>query len=318
MTIPLQFILPLISVLFATELLDLSSEDSRGESKIKVIIDADTANEVDDLFALVGAVANPVLAIKGITSAQFHTSPLASENSVLESQKINEDLLKLMNVSHIPLPLGASKPLDNVDKPQVSEASDFIVSQVNALAEGDSIVLVILGSCTNVASAILQDPSIIGKIRVYYLGFWHDPLSNSYNKKEFNSGNDTLAMNLLLDTPGLDLTVMTATTSQHLVFEKSRVVDELSDKGDLGKYLLERWTTFDRWWTPVDPEKNKWIMWDVAIIESLASPHLATVSTFLAPPENTSRSISIFTEIEEIEMQKGYWQALDAYFPNAR
>ena len=39
----------------------------------------------------------------------------------------------------------------------------------------EKLNLVILGSCTNVASAILQEPRIIPKIKVYYLGIWHDP-----------------------------------------------------------------------------------------------------------------------------------------------
>ena len=43
--------------------------------KIPLIIDADTANEVDDLFALVRAVGEPKFDLLGITSAQFHTSP---------------------------------------------------------------------------------------------------------------------------------------------------------------------------------------------------------------------------------------------------
>ena len=60
------------------------------------------------------------------------------------------------------------------------------------------------------------------------------PKKNTFDKKEFNSGNDTLAVNILLDTPNLDLTIMSATTSQHLVFEKEIVDQHLKGKSELG------------------------------------------------------------------------------------
>ncbi len=296
---------------FLVFLLGCKSESPKPDNRIKIIIDADTANEVDDLFALVGAIANPSLNIKGITSAQFHTSPLASDSTVLESQKINEALVQIIGRNDIALPIGSNDAMDNSSEPKVSPASNFIVAQANELAEGDSLILVILGSCTNVASAILQDPKIIPKIRVHYLGFWHDPETNFYNLNEFNSGNDTIAVNLLLNTPNLDLTVMSATTSQYLVFEKKVVDENLRKHGLLGEYLINRWETYNRWWTNDDPQKEKWIMWDVAIIESIVNQDLSEKSRFATPPKNTPREILIHTKIKAKEMQDRYWKTLE-------
>ena len=64
------------------------------EDKIPMVIDADTANEVDDLFALVRAINEPKFDLLGVTSAQFHTSPLATDSTVLESQRINEKIIE--------------------------------------------------------------------------------------------------------------------------------------------------------------------------------------------------------------------------------
>lgn len=282
------------------------------DHRVPVIIDADTANEVDDLFALVRAMLAPELDLRGITSAQFHTSPLASDSTVLESQMINEDIRQLMSQPDLPLPMGSNRPLTSAELPQTSPASDFIVQQAHLYTPEEPLNLVILGSCTNVASAILQDPTIIPKVKVHYLGFWHDPATNSYNKKEFNSGNDTIAVAVLLDTPQLDLTVMSATTSQHLIFEKSAVDRQLKGKGPMADYLIARWETYDRWWTEEDPEKHKWIMWDVAIIEALIHPNMATTQTFNTPPENLSREISIATKIDAATMEADFWQSLQS------
>ena len=144
-----------------------------------------------------------------------------------------------------------------------------------------------------------------------YLGFWHDAKTNTYNKNEFNSRNDSIAVNVLLNYPKLDLRVMTATTSQHLVFQKTMVDGELKGKGPLASYLVNRWETYDRWWTQKDPEKTKWTMWDVAIIEAMAHPEWTTMKTFETPPENAQRDITIYTAIEVDEMEKDFWQHMD-------
>ncbi len=88
---------------------------------------------------------------------------------------------------------------------------------------------------------------------------------NALNKKEFNSNNDPKAVDVLLNTKNLDFQVMSATTCQHLVFNKTTVDKELKGKGPLFDYLVNRWETYDRWWTKKDAEKKQWIMWDVAI-----------------------------------------------------
>lgn len=278
------------------------------EGRIPLIIDADTANEVDDLFAVVRAIGAPEFDLLGITSAQFHTSPLASDSTAIESQKINEEIIRLLDREDISLPLGSNQPLIAVDQPQPSAAASFIIQKAHQMKDDEKLRLVILGSCTNVASAILLDPSIIPKIQIHYLGFWHTPETNHYNKKEFNSGNDTLAVNFLLDHPSLDLSVMTATTSQYLVFEKEVVDKNLKGKGGVADYLIDRWESYDRWWTKNDPLKTKWIMWDVAIIEALAHPEWTTFQRFLTPPENTQRYIKIHTAIETQKMEADFWQ----------
>lgn len=299
MTLPYHLVVFFLSFFFADGFLV--------KERAPLIIDADTANEVDDLFALARVLNDPSLHLVAITSAQFHTSPLASDSTVWESQHINEELVKLTGRSDVALPLGANSPLGSLDKPRISEASTFIVNQARSLKNQEKLDVVILGSCTNVASAILQAPEIIPLLRVHYLGFWYNPETNFYNKKEFNSGNDSLAVNLLLNTEGLELSVMTATTSQRLVFEKGEVDEKLKGKSALGDYLVDRWESYERWWTKADPEKLRWTMWDVAIVEALVKPELSKVEEFNTPPENVQRKILIHTGIDVAGMKQDFW-----------
>ncbi|WP_405414585.1 nucleoside hydrolase [Maribacter sp. Asnod1-A12] len=283
-------------------------QERQNTDRIPIIIDADTANEVDDLFALVRAIGEPKLDLLAITSAQFHTSPYASDSTVVESQIINKRLVELLDRTDIPLPVGSNDALTASDVPQDSDAAQFIIKKAHELKEGKKLQLVILGSCTNVASAILLDSTIVPKIQVNYLGFWHDPEANSYDKNEFNSRNDSIAVNVLMNYPKLNVRVMSATTSQHLIFYKNRVDNNLKGKGGMPDYLVDRWETYIRWWTQKDIEKTKWTMWDVAIIEALIHPEWATIETFKTPKENTQRDIEIYTKIDVNQMESDFWE----------
>tara|TARA_B100001996_G_scaffold188750_1_gene144455 strand:- start:3296 stop:4225 length:930 start_codon:yes stop_codon:yes gene_type:complete len=290
--------------------LSLSHNISICQEKKNIIIDADTANEIDDMFAIVRALIEPSFNVLGITSAHFHTSPYASKNSNLESHKVNLKIIELLNIENIPLFIGSNKPIENSLKPSISEASNFIVKVVNQLSEDEKLIILILGPCTNIASAILQEPSIISKIEVYYIGFWHDPIQNKYSKEEFNTRNDRLALDLLLNTKGLNFNVMSASTSQNLVFKKSNVFDNLKEDDGIGRYLINRWNTYDRWWTKVDPLKNEWIMWDLALIEALIDSNFAKKEQFYTPKENVNRLINIYTYIDVTQMKIDFWKEI--------
>lgn len=282
------------------------------DGQIKMIIDADTANEVDDLYALARAIVAPSIDLIGITSAQFHNSPLASDSTVLESHILNQDIVRIMHRQDIPIVIGANAPLTTLDVPAISPAARFIIEEAHKLPKGDTLDVVILGSCTNVASAVLMDPSIVSRIRVHYIGFWHDRVKGTFNRIEFNSGNDQKGVDVLLNAEGLEFNVMTATTCKNLVFDKTETFSQLEGKSEIGDYLVNRWKTFDPWFNKNDPTKQKWIMWDVAIIEALIHPHMAEKSSFPNLPNNTPRQIQAYTSLDSTAMKLDFFEALDS------
>ena len=250
------------SLVFGARFDDLAAAAEARSRQPHYIIDADTANEVDDLFAIVGALARdnryhydrPLLV--GLTAAQFHTSPLAGSTTAQESQRINEQLLKLMYAT-VPSYPGSDQPLRSATEAQRSPASQFIVKEARKATPEQKLTVFILGPCTNLASAILTDSSIVPNIHARYLGFWYDPATGVYNKKEFNTGNDTTALNLLLNTRGLEFTVMTATSSQALQMTREQLDSKLPTNNAVTQYLQNRWDTYDRWWTDIDPDKTQ-------------------------------------------------------------
>lgn len=294
-------------------LLTGASRPGQTVDKLRLIVDADTANEVDDLFAIARALIEPTFQLEGITSAQWHTQERAPNDSVGRSQQLNEEIADLMGISDVPLVMGANVPMVNTLRPQPSAAARLIIEKAHDSAEGEKLVVATLGPNTNVASAILMDPTIIPKLQVCYIGFWHDRKQNAWSKREFNTNNDPNATDLLLNTRNLDFHVMTATTCQHLVFQKEEVDRHLKGKQGIGDYLVDRWESYDRFWQKTDKEKRNWIMWDVAIIEALANPQLAKEELFTTPDDNLQRQIHAYTWIDVEGMKKRYWESLQVF-----
>jgi len=159
---------------------------NRPES-VSMIIDSDSGNEIDDMFAISYALIDPKIDIIGLTSVQWNFHPEGGDSSVYESQQINEDLLKHSDRMDIPHPIGASEPTGywGDTKPVASPAAHFILEEVEKLEFGKKLNIVTLGAVTNLASAIQMDTTIVPKIRWYGMGLKYDDRKQVWDKNEF-------------------------------------------------------------------------------------------------------------------------------------
>lgn len=59
-------------------------------AQTRLWIDADTANEIDDLYAIARLLAAPEVEIVALSSAHWSRSPAAEGNTLAASQRLNE------------------------------------------------------------------------------------------------------------------------------------------------------------------------------------------------------------------------------------
>jgi len=275
---------------------------------VKIFIDSDSANEIDDLYAISEALIEPRVEIVGLSSAQWYAHPDAPDSSVAASQEINSELLRLFRRSYIPHPEGANGPTSYWGDPHpvVSAASKMIISQARALAEGEKLIVATIGSATNLASAIMVDTSLVNKISWYAMGFRYDPRQGIWNKNEFNVRNDLDAMDYLLNLEGLETHIMTGTTSEVYRFSRQEVWDNLATTGPEWDYLTDRWLE-------VCPNDNDRIMWDLALIEAILYPDYVKTKQVFTPPENTRRKVTVYTAMDADKMKKEYFNAIKKF-----
>jgi inosine-uridine nucleoside N-ribohydrolase len=267
-------------------------------------LDADTANEIDDLYALTRALTAPELRPVALSSAQWKQSPLADGNTLEQSQLLNEALLGLLGKSDLPHPRGSLVPVYwwGRDRVAYSGAAYHLMLEARKTPPGEKLTVVALGALTNVASALMMDPSIAGKLSLYWLGA--EVRDGVWNKNEFNCLNDIHALNEVLNASGLELFVMPANVARALTFDYADTAARLRGKGRLAEFLLRRWDQHG-------PGAARWIMWDLAGVQWLLEPKQVQSRMMRVPPENGQREVRVATAIDADAMRASFWAALE-------
>ena len=275
------------------------------DAKPKLIIDADTANEIDDMYAIVRMLHQDKYDVIGLNSTQW-LHRLGDPKPAEASHRINQDLLRLLEREDLPLNLGSNEPIGmpwGGDEPRDSAATRFIIDQARALPEGEQLIVMCIGATTNLASAIKLAPDIVPRIRVYLMGFKFDPETRVWNKSEFNIRRDLNAADLVLNTEGLELHVMSGTVSYPYTFPRDETFSKHEQMGELGAYLTTKWK--ERF-----ADFENWVMWDLALVEAMLNPEMARESQTLTPPENRQRKVWVYDWIDVEAMRKDYWEAV--------
>ncbi len=251
--------------------------------KVSMVLDTDAFNEIDDQFAIVySLLSGEAVTTKAIYAAPFshHKCPSPAEGMEQSYDEILR-VLELMGGSYQGAVLkGSPAYLPNKETPVDSPAARHLVELAHAQEDGP-LYVVAIGVITNVASAILLDPTIIDKIVVLWLGGspWYWP-----HAREFNLQQDIPASQLILDC-GVPLIHFPC----QLVTEQLRTtIPEMEryvkGRGAVGDYLYE---IFDGY----KPEGDKafaWskVIWDIITIAWLVDPHMAPGELIHSPVLN--------------------------------
>ena len=171
---------------------------------MKILIDTDTNNELDDQHALAYAFLNSdVFDIIGVTVNNTRNGD-GIQGQYDEAQRI----IRLFNLENkVPLLKGAEKSYDeivpDIENPMFdgSEAVNFIIEKAMQ-ADKEKLVLIPVGKLTNIALAIKKEPKIVDKIRVVWLG------SNYPDPGEYNLENDTTSVNPVIES-GVEFEMVT-------------------------------------------------------------------------------------------------------------
>lgn len=237
-----------------------------------VFLDADTANEVDDLYAIVRAFAEPNWRIPVLASAQWQNSMWATAQTNEDSYRLNQTLAAHLGVqdSTDVVRGGHRRMYDWRHMAIHSHATDKLIRMARAATPEDKLTVVVLGALTNLGSALYLAPDIAGRIEVYWLGSTYDFATDRAGLTDFNALMDPQAAKIVLEHPTLRVHVLPVSEVGAFSVAYADVAAVVEGRGRLGKLLL------DRWHNHFDGVTSARVLWDVAIVELLADPSYAT------------------------------------------
>ncbi|REK52178.1 MAG: nucleoside hydrolase [Thermobacillus sp.] len=229
--------------------------------KVRMVLDTDTYNEIDDQFAVIFALGSPErLKIEALCAAPFHNERSdGPEDGMVKSYEELQRIVRIAGAAgRIPIYEGSRGWMAGPDRPVESEAARRIVELALASPDDDPLYVVAIGAITNVASAILMEPSIIGKIVVVWLG-GHAPWWD--HTREFNMIQDVHASRIVLDC-GVPLVLVPCMgVASHLLTTKAEIDLHLGECGAIGRYLAETYAACSD-----DHYAYSRVIWDISTI----------------------------------------------------
>ena len=246
------------------------------KGRLRVLLDTDAYNEVDDQFAVVHALLAPDrISLEAICAAPFHNN--RSEGPSDGMEKSYEEIIRLLDrlevKQHGRVYKGSDRYLPSSNELVESEAAQQIVDLSKA---GEAPLYVTpIGAITNVASAILMDPSIIERIVVVWLGGQptHWP-----SAREFNLKQDVPAAQVVFNSGVPFVHIPCAGVASHLLTTIPEMEIYVKPHGDVGRFLFYTYETYS---------KNQFArskeIWDIAATGWLIDPSWVPSSIVPSP-----------------------------------
>lgn len=213
---------------------------ARPEGPVDVVLDTDTYNEIDDQFALAYLIrSSDKLRLRAVYAAPFHNEKSSGPEDGME--KSYQEILNVLRL------MGEEDRADQVFKgsraflrdektPERSPAALDLIDRAMRYTPEAPLYVVAIGAITNIASAILMRPEILGRVVVVWLGGnaldWPD-------SREFNLMQDVAAGRVVMGSqvPLVQLPCMGVVSAFRL--SGPELEHHLRGKNELCDYLVD-------------------------------------------------------------------------------
>ena len=223
--------------------------------RLRLVIDTDAKNEVDDQFAIAWALKSPErFQVEAVYAAPFSHGCFqniqASEEEIKKSAELighaddpgdgmrqsYEEIERVFELLHMDtehrIYYGSERYIGEDGKPVVSDAAKDLVRR--AKDSEDILYVAAIGAITNIASAILMDPSIVEKIVIVWLA--GQPLEFGHGI-EFNMMQDVRASQIIFDSGVPLILIPCMNVASALTASEQELRDNLAGKNEVSDYL---------------------------------------------------------------------------------
>lgn len=236
-------------------------------SRVRVVLDTDTYNEIDDQFALVQMLLSKErFDVEAIYAAPFFNT--RAENPGHGMELSYQEILRLLERLDVSpdglVHRGVTDYVGPAKQAREAAAVDDMIARARAGSPDRPLYIVAIGAISNVASALLKAPDIIDRTVVVWLGGhaleWPDTV-------EFNLKQDVGGAQVLLDS-GVPLVLVPCKgVTSHLHATVPEIERYVEPHGDIGAFLAMRFKEYSS-------DHLGWAkeIWDMAPVGWLLNP----------------------------------------------
>jgi purine nucleosidase len=281
----------------------------------RVVLDCDTANEVDDQFAIAHALGTPegTLEVRGVISVHNTTAHGPGSRDMYQEEA--ERVVALCG-SDVPCIPGAERPMESREELVPSAGLEFLVEE----ARQGPLTIIATGPATDVASLSLAAPESRENVRVVWLGGFGDEASYKvWQKKvgELNGRADIAAWRTVFEEPVDLLHVPTWPAPAKILVDPTSFGEELrAIERPIASYLAE---ILELWAAEYGPPEGRKELWDLACVAAVADPEAVTVEPLAVPTidaagahdfTQTGRRVDMVSDLDERRILTALMQSL--------
>ena len=249
---------------------------------LRMVLDSDTYNEIDDQFALVQVLLSPErLKLEAIYATPFHNarSEGPGHGMELSYQEILR-VLSRMGISAQGLVYrGVTEFVGFAKQPLQSDAVADLIARARSGDPAQPLYVLAIGALSNVASAILQAPDIVERIIIVWMGGNGPDWPRHFDQRgDFNLKQDIGAAQIVFDS-GVPLVLVAARpVASNLHSSVPEIERYVEPQGAIGAFLAKRFKEYSTnhvgWSKPI---------WDMAPVGWMLNADWAPSSLIPTP-----------------------------------
>lgn len=248
-----------------------------GPGRVRMVLDTDTYNEIDDQFALVWAMLSP----ERLDVEAIHAAPFLNDRSCDPAdgmERSHEEILRILDRLGVKpdglVRRGSTSFLPADRRPVASDAVDDLIRRAHA-EDDRPLYVAAIAALTNVASAILTDPSILERIVVVWLGGQSRHMDRT---DEFNLSQDVRSAQVVLDSGVPLVRVPCYGAASHLLTTLGELEDHIGGTSDIGDELVRIFRNYRD-----DHFAYAKEIWDLAPVAWLLDPNWIPTRVLTSP-----------------------------------
>ena len=216
------------------------------EKRIRLIIHTDCKNEADDQYAVAHQLMTPKFDVVGIIAGHFDRFSAMRYPDHGSAQASYEEILKVLDLMHLKKEyadrvfIGAATAIPDEHTAIDSPGARFIIEE--ALKEDTRPLFIGLqGAITDLACAILLEPSIVNRMTAIWIGGGIYPKGG----EEFNLSQDICAANVVFRSQ-MPVWQVPKNVYKQMTVSLAELQLKVRPYGKIGRYLFDQMAEFNK------------------------------------------------------------------------